>query len=59
MEERRTGSSRYFPTPEAGWLSCAVAVRGRAGQLRLADRRGSSHGKYLPPGPGTGHRLEG
>ncbi len=27
MEMRRTGSCRYFPTPDAGWLSCAVAVR--------------------------------
>jgi len=27
MENMRTGSCRYFPTPEAGWLSCAVAVR--------------------------------
>jgi len=27
MEEQRTGSRRYFPTPDAGWLSCAVAVR--------------------------------
>ncbi len=27
MEQRRTGSRRYFPTPESGWLSCAVAVR--------------------------------
>ncbi|MFA4848558.1 MAG: class I SAM-dependent methyltransferase [Methanoregula sp.] len=27
MEKRRTGSSRYFKTPDAGWLSCAVAVR--------------------------------
>ena len=27
MEKRRTGSCRYFLTPDAGWLSCAVAVR--------------------------------
>jgi O-methyltransferase involved in polyketide biosynthesis len=27
MEMRRTGSRRYFPTPDSGWLSCAVAVR--------------------------------
>ncbi len=27
MERMRTGSCRYFTTPEAGWLSCAVAVR--------------------------------
>ena len=27
MEKRRTGSRRYFPAPDAGWLSCAVAVR--------------------------------
>jgi len=32
MEERRTGSCRYFATPDAGWLSCAVAVRGRGGR---------------------------
>ena len=27
MERKRTGSCRYFLTPDAGWLSCAVAVR--------------------------------
>ena len=27
MERRRTGSVRYFPAPDSGWLSCAVAVR--------------------------------
>ena len=27
MEMMRTGSCRYFPTPDSGWLSCAVAVR--------------------------------
>ena len=27
MEKRRTGTTRYFPTPDSGWLSCAVAVR--------------------------------
>lgn len=27
MESGRTGSCRYFPTPDAGWLSCAVAER--------------------------------
>ena len=27
MENRRTGSCKYFLTPDAGWLSCAVAVR--------------------------------
>jgi len=27
MERRRTGSCRYFPTPDSGWLSCAVAIR--------------------------------
>jgi len=27
MEMRRTGSCRYFPSPDAGWLSCAVVVR--------------------------------
>jgi O-methyltransferase involved in polyketide biosynthesis len=27
MEKRRTGSCRYFLTPDSGWLSCAVAVR--------------------------------
>jgi O-methyltransferase involved in polyketide biosynthesis len=27
MEIMRTGSKRYFPTPDYGWLSCAVAVR--------------------------------
>lgn len=26
MEMRRTGSCRYFPAPDTGWLSCAVAV---------------------------------
>ena len=29
MEMRRTGSGRYFPTSDSGWLSCAVAVRRR------------------------------
>ena len=27
MESGRTGSCRYFPTPDAGWLSCAVTER--------------------------------
>jgi O-methyltransferase involved in polyketide biosynthesis len=27
MEKRRTGECTYFPTPDSGWLSCAVAVR--------------------------------
>ncbi|MFA6362053.1 class I SAM-dependent methyltransferase [Methanoregula sp.] len=27
METERTGSRRYFPAPDSGWLSCAVAVR--------------------------------
>ena len=27
MERRRTGSCRYFLTPDSGWLSCTVAVR--------------------------------
>lgn len=27
MEMQRTGTCRYFPVPDAGWLSCAVAVR--------------------------------
>jgi len=27
MERRRTGSCRYFPAPDSGWLSCAVAER--------------------------------
>jgi O-methyltransferase involved in polyketide biosynthesis len=27
MEIRRTGTRRYFPVPDSGWLSCAVAVR--------------------------------
>ena len=27
MESGRTGSCRYFPTPDTGWLSCAVAER--------------------------------
>lgn len=27
MELRRTGSYRYFPTPDSGWLSVAVAQR--------------------------------
>ncbi|MEI7857967.1 MAG: class I SAM-dependent methyltransferase [Methanomicrobiales archaeon] len=27
MEMRRRGSCHYFPLPDAGWLSCAVAVR--------------------------------
>ena len=27
MERRRTGSNTFFPTPDSGWLSCAVAVR--------------------------------
>ena len=26
MELRRTGSGTYFPTPDSGWLSCAVAM---------------------------------
>ena len=29
MERRRTGSSAFFPTPDSGWLSCAVATRNR------------------------------
>lgn len=27
MEKRRTGAYTYFPTPDSGWLSCAVAMR--------------------------------
>ncbi|MEI6293629.1 MAG: class I SAM-dependent methyltransferase [Methanomicrobiales archaeon] len=27
MEKRRAGACTYFPTPDSGWLSCAVAVR--------------------------------
>ena len=27
MEKRRTGTCKYFPVPDSGWLSCAVAVR--------------------------------
>jgi O-methyltransferase involved in polyketide biosynthesis len=27
MERRRTGTCTWFPTPDSGWLSCAVAVR--------------------------------
>jgi O-methyltransferase involved in polyketide biosynthesis len=27
MENRRTGLGTFFPTPDSGWLSCAVAVR--------------------------------
>lgn len=27
MESRRTGSNTFFPRPDSGWLSCAVAVR--------------------------------
>ena len=27
MERRRTGSNTFFPAPDTGWLSCAVAVR--------------------------------
>ena len=27
MERRRTGSNTFFPAPDSGWLSCAVAVR--------------------------------
>jgi O-methyltransferase involved in polyketide biosynthesis len=27
MERRRTGSGTFFPTPDSGWLSCAVATR--------------------------------
>ncbi len=27
MERRRTGFCRYFPAPDSGWLSCAVAIR--------------------------------
>jgi len=27
MERERTGTHRYFPVPDSGWLSCAVAVR--------------------------------
>lgn len=27
MEKRRTGACTYFPTPDSGWLSCAVAER--------------------------------
>ncbi|MEI7432794.1 MAG: class I SAM-dependent methyltransferase [Methanomicrobiales archaeon] len=27
MEKRRTGAYTYFPTPDSGWLSCAVALR--------------------------------
>ncbi len=32
MESGRTGTNRYFPAPDAGWLSCAVAVRRKATQ---------------------------
>ncbi len=31
MERRRTGTGTYFPTPDAGWLSCAVIKRKQAG----------------------------
>jgi O-methyltransferase involved in polyketide biosynthesis len=27
MERRRTGSNTFFPAPDSGWFSCAVAVR--------------------------------
>ncbi|MFA4860944.1 class I SAM-dependent methyltransferase [Methanoregula sp.] len=27
MEKRRTETNTYFPTPDSGWLSCAVASR--------------------------------
>jgi O-methyltransferase involved in polyketide biosynthesis len=27
MEMKRTGACRYFPAPDSGWLSCAIAVR--------------------------------
>jgi O-methyltransferase involved in polyketide biosynthesis len=27
MEQRKTGSCKFFLTPDAGWLSCAVAIR--------------------------------
>lgn len=27
MERQRTGVNRYFPAPDSGWLSCAVAER--------------------------------
>jgi len=27
MEKRRTGINTYFPAPESGWLSCAIASR--------------------------------
>jgi O-methyltransferase involved in polyketide biosynthesis len=27
MDERRTGACTWFPTPDSGWLSCAVARR--------------------------------
>lgn len=27
MEKRRTGANKYFPTPDSGWLSCAIAGR--------------------------------
>lgn len=29
MEKRRTGACTWFPTPDSGWLSCAVARRNR------------------------------
>jgi O-methyltransferase involved in polyketide biosynthesis len=35
MERRRTGSNTYFPTPDSGWLSCAVAVRRTEDYIRL------------------------
>lgn len=28
MEKKRTGTQKYFPAPESGWLSCALATRG-------------------------------
>lgn len=35
MERRRTASNTYFPTPDSGWLSCAVAVRRTEDNIRL------------------------
>ncbi len=35
MELKRTGANTFFPTPDSGWLSCAVAVRRKEDQIRL------------------------
>jgi O-methyltransferase involved in polyketide biosynthesis len=36
MERRRTGSRAFFPVPEAGWLSCAIAA-GRPQEAKSGD----------------------